>query len=483
MNSEVNISSQVKNTYLTYTYELNCLQLIWLALQKIRLAIVRMVNASKFEQLLSCSLKVPGLDNPLVPLSMTSFRECIHLLFEKLSINLHLVSEESEIQHIKKNLCESLSSFEKKVVIHAPFFTEENSRDGYVQRIKKIDELLFHDFLRIYVMEDGKHSPFISIKKINEKCYFVEYNSHCKQQREFIINLIKKSHLQYIHSLNRLYPVSVNQKMCDILGLEDVRTVWDVHGAVPEEHAMCGDITMVNRVNDTERMLYQFSDVIVVVNQATANHLEKKHGKTSARIVLLPIFNILVEKNENIDSDREEILEKFESDKPKIVYCGGTQKWQNIDLMHEVVQQTSFDYQYHFLVPNPNELISSWGNELPKDVVIESKSPEEVPTVLRNSCFGFLLRDDCAVNRVSCPTKLLEYIRSYVIPVLKSPYIGDFKELGLNYFDYNLLLNHSLPGKEVCMEYAINNYNILQRIHEQFENGISALSAYLSGIE
>ena len=47
--------------------------------------------------------------------------------------------------------------------------------------------------------------------------------------------------------------------------------------------------------------------------------------------------------------------------------------------------------------------------------------------------FGLVLRDDTTVNRVACPTKLYEYMSIGLIPIVRTPALGDFLELNYAY--------------------------------------------------
>jgi subtilase family serine protease len=48
-----------------------------------------------------------------------------------------------------------------------------------------------------------------------------------------------------------------------------------------------------------------------------------------------------------------------------------------------------------------------------------------IPSVLANAKFGFVIRDNSIINRVSTPTKLSTYISNGIIPIY-SCYIEDF---------------------------------------------------------
>ena len=62
--------------------------------------------------------------------------------------------------------------------------------------------------------------------------------------------------------------------------------------------------------------------------------------------------------------------------------------------------------------------------------LVDCCSKEDLPAVYEAADLGLILRDDSPVNRVACPTKLAEYLFFGLIPVVRSPRLGDFQELG-----------------------------------------------------
>jgi hypothetical protein len=71
-----------------------------------------------------------------------------------------------------------------------------------------------------------------------------------------------------------------------------------------------------------------------------------------------------------------------------------------------------------------------------ESITLKSVKPEELSYYYKKCHYGFILRDDMVVNAVACPTKLVEYLYYGIIPIVKSPRIGDFSSRGYEYIDY-----------------------------------------------
>ena len=172
----------------------------------------------------------------------------------------------------------------------------------------------------------------------------------------------------------------------------------------------------------------------------------------------------------------EEIVpEKPENKIPNVIYAGGIQKWQNVNMMCDIMEQTAGQYRFIVLTPNPADFNAYWNKKRPDGVTVTSKAPEEIFEVYRDCDYGLLLRDDSVVNRVACPTKILEYIACGLLPVFKTPHIGDFLELGIHYIAYHDLLDHKLPTPEQRAQYIEENKQILKKMETEYADGIQLL--------
>ncbi len=463
--------------------------LVKILLRKIQLKLCKIFHCSRQEALKNKVFLYPEYQLPTLPLELISGKEIIKRLIKLTLIKLHLkkdrsvnisldngsITEEEKLDLKKQypviaEILEKLASANKKVAIHAPIFTPENERDGMIQRIKRVDEEIFDGYLRVYILEDGKKKDRLGEEKVDDEHYFITYNSHDPMQRKVIFALCRLCGLMYVHSINRFMTDSVNIEMCQLLTDPKVKTLWDVHGSVPEEYQMYGSETGKQIGDELEGFFYHNADVIVVVNRAMQRHLERKHGDTSAKFVVLPIFNIDVTKQYASSQ-----LGESTRDRAVIVYAGGTQKWQNVELMQSIMDSTADRYDYKMFVPDPAEFNAMWQNKQARNVVVDSKSPEALSLEYMGCDYGFVLRDPDVVNQVACPTKIIEYIQYGIVPIMKSAEIGDFLELGMEFVDYRLCMDGKLPEEAARREMAQKNYAILHKLQESYITGIDNL--------
>ncbi|MHB8806706.1 MAG: glycosyltransferase [Anaerolineaceae bacterium] len=360
----------------------------------------------------------------------------------------------------------------KKVIcVFAPMFTKKNERDGYFQRVKFIDKNIFADCFRIYLNDDGSLSNKIKIHFVDKEKIYLIFNSHDQVQREQIFTLIKHCGIFYTHSILRFIPDSSDVAMQKLFELDGVKKIWDVHGAVPEEYLLDGNNNH-ELANEAEKFFFNHTDIMIVVNNAMKEHFEKKYGSYKAKVVILPILKEDAIKISNC-IDNKKLLH---SQRPTVVYSGGLQKWQNIDLMQDVIEQTMDFINFKILVPDTLSFKKMWGNrQKMKNIILDSKSPNKMEEEYRLCHYGLVLRDDITVNNVACPTKIIEYIIYGIVPIFKTSSIGDFSRLGIQYINYKELIAGNLPSEDERIKMVENNKNILKHLVQESEDGISKL--------
>ena len=98
---------------------------------------------------------------------------------------------------------------------------------------------------------------------------------------------------------------------------------------------------------------------------------------------------------------------------------------------------------------DPKEFMRLWGERAyPEQWEVTTKTAEELRGAYEQAQYGFVLRDNIIVNNVACPTKLIDYIKYDIIPILKSPHIGDFDRYGLQYLSIEDFLVNKFPTDE-----------------------------------
>lgn len=361
----------------------------------------------------------------------------------------------------------------RSICVFSPMFTKENEKDGYVQRVRAIDGTILQDYLKFYIMNDPACiEP--SLQRFDDNHFYIVFNSHDAVQREEVFRLVRLCGITYTHSLLRFMTDSVSPEMGKVFSLPHIRHIWDVHGSVPEEYELNGDRRGAELADEVEALLYARADVIVCVNRAMEKHLRGKHGDTCARFIVLPIFSPGVLKR--LDSCEAKKL--ADGELPRLIYAGGTQKWQNMELMQDIMEKTMTDCEYRIFVPHPEEFHVLWGDRTPlKNALISSRNPEDMAEEYHCCHYGLLLRDDIVVNNVACPTKLVEYLQYGIVPILKSDRIGDFAESGLRYVKYTDLLSGKMPSMQERERMAEENYRIIESFGKTQAVGTENLSS------
>ena len=90
-----------------------------------------------------------------------------------------------------------------------------------------------------------------------------------------------------------------------------------------------------------------------------------------------------------------------------------------------------------------------------------------------------MLRDSSPVNYVACPTKIIEYLKYGIIPILKSTEIGDFVDLGMEYITYTDLMKGLTISHKKRNMMQEKNYEILDKLVQTSKTGLNNLENLL----
>lgn len=116
-----------------------------------------------------------------------------------------------------------------------------------------------------------------------------------------------------------------------------------------------------------------------------------------------------------------------------VCYCGGMSHWQRPDAVAEAyaaIRGALPDAHMFVLSRQAGPLVEHLqrlgvGAE---NVTVHGAAHADVPAYLTAADVGLLLREDSLTNRVASPVKFAEYLRCG-LPVILTPYIGDFSAL------------------------------------------------------
>jgi hypothetical protein len=347
------------------------------------------------------------------------------------------------------------------IVVVAPYPSAENERDGYLQRINAIEQSLT-DFNRIYLEiaflgnilpSKQRHSGRLTVYKLN---FFLHF--------PYFLYRAFRSDRIYVHTVKNGFKV---------LPLYFFKPIWtDLHGIGSEEAKMIGRPVRSKVHALSEFMVVKFSQKVVVVTKRMSSFIQEKYSKLKVNFLYIPICNFLGEGK---------ISKVKKEQKPLVIYSGGLHGWQNIEKMAEAAGRLQDRFDFLFLVSDKEGFKAKAKDKCDIEKIgVDSVSRSEIRRYYEKADFGFLLRDDNAVNQVACPTKLIEYIEFGIVPILLQPNVGDFKELGLKY----ILLSDLFDGLDVSKldldEMRRSNLSILDKITSQFNEGIDSLKRELA---
>lgn len=306
-----------------------------------------------------------------------------------------------------------------EILFLGPYPTARNIKDGMVSRIRAIDAF-FTDTRRTYVE--------ISFTRYRKRIHTVtgevsSYQVNAFVHVFFLARLILSAPVIYAHSIHKWLPIAY------LLPFYGGRLVLDAHGAVPEEVRMYSKKQwVVPFLERLERMVFGKADVVICVTEQMKKHFLAKYPRYTGRYVVYSIFPETlrwkgVERGEP----------KRKEDPIRVIYSGGISPWQLLDLTLDTIKRNQAPWlEYTLLVtdrPYVERLLEAKGmKDLP--VRLRSVQPEELAAYYSRADYAFILREDNVVNRVANPTKLVEYLRFGLIPIVLFEQIGDYAELG-----------------------------------------------------
>jgi hypothetical protein len=113
-------------------------------------------------------------------------------------------------------------------------------------------------------------------------------------------------------------------------------------------------------------------------------------------------------------------------------------------------------------------------------LIVKSATQKEVFETASDCDFGLLLRESNVVNRVACPTKLIEYLAAGVVPVLDAPDVGDFVDLGMQFVPIDEFMRGHFPSPEERRRIAIHNLAVCERLRAEARDAFVTLSRKLA---
>lgn len=314
------------------------------------------------------------------------------------------------------------------ILFIAPDPHKQLSREGYLQRVAAIDAM------------------FAAHEKI--------YSENLKSQEE-LVDVMIDADVIYLHSIYQ------SEKILSSYSFFADKIITDLHGLVPQELAIMGDeYQHISRhMENVEKTVLSNGRQFVAVSQNMADYYTKKYKLRNTTWIILPIFEIKHVKERVPSRDKAMTA----------IYAGGTQKWQNIDLMIDAINRAPSDNKYIILTPSPENFVGIKSKRA-SEVTIKSVPSAEVGKYYKKASLGFILRDDIPLNNVACPTKLIEYLSNGIVPIVLSPNMGDFETLGYSYVTLEDYINGRVDF-EAIVGAVKNNYKVIKKLEAVVDRG------------
>ena len=202
---------------------------------------------------------------------------------KKISSKIEDKKEFNEDKNNKETLKRIINE-RKCMFVIAPYFAD--SSDDYNQRVRYIDDQ-FSDYYMIYFSGEDRIAEHLKVKIIDDRHAFIVCNSFDILQAEETLELIRNCRNCLIHSVIRFMRDKIANDMYKIFDLEDVKTYWDTHGAIPEEYHEASNFHTEAITSDIEKIFYEKADVIICENESLKRHFIEKYGVRDIEYIIL----------------------------------------------------------------------------------------------------------------------------------------------------------------------------------------------------
>ncbi len=351
------------------------------------------------------------------------------------------------------------------VAIIAPYPTAERVKEGWMSRINAID-MIIRPRRRLYINFAAHHTREQGEQLISQEDdgWEICLSPFDAVHQEVIDEIVKRVKYVYVHTIH------LAEYIVPWLGCNKI--IVDFHGIVPEEEIMLGHPELAPKYEQIEQDVLKKALKCVMVTDAMRIHYQQKYPSINSRTIILPIV-------ESLPIYRDKPMPNSEMP-VNVLYAGGTQAWQNVESMLKMTVSCQNFARFVFL-SHEWQKISSIGIDLlvPDDNEYRFCQKVDLPKEYANADFGLVLRDDTAVNRVACPTKLYEYLALGIIPIVRLVDLGDFKQLGYAYITEQEFANSFFPDSVTRQNMIQQNLQMISRLQKKFANGVKQLTETL----
>jgi GT2 family glycosyltransferase len=345
-----------------------------------------------------------------------------------------------------------------------------DERDGYSQRVITVDSALA-DCPRIYLRVDESRRGNPAIVQLMPDLWRLDIADRDALGEAILRAVIGGARGVYVHSLFGIAARSVRESLTHRTG----KLLLDLHGVVPEEYELYDDPFNAQLFDSWEAEIARELDHLICVSSRMAEHFVAKHNVLRNEPIICPAFS---------DTQPTKSEGRIYNSRPCAIYAGGTAKWQQIGKMIDLIASARDHADFLILSPDPEviarELMRHSLRPNSPGIISRSATHAEVLKAYERCDFGILLRDGSVVNRVACPTKLLEYLAFGLIPVLDSTQVGDVVDLGMAFVDCDTFRRGEIPSITERHRMILTNFSVLARLRRQWKDGLDKISRALA---
>lgn len=342
---------------------------------------------------------------------------------------------------------------------------DDKPREGYHQRVATVDSYLsVHN--RIYVKLNAAIGASYNIRRLGDNCFELEIGD---QHSTLALQLFRRAIAIYSHSI---FPL-VHPHIRDLISSRGGKFIVDMHGVVPEETAFMGDKEYAQFLDQLESWAVLEADIRIYVTRRMSSHFADKYPWSEGMNIVCPIF-----------PETQNAKRVANQPDGTVVYAGGAQAWQMVDRIVAAVHESLSMYTTTILTHEPEIFRKKF---LARGCAIDdarlsiyAAKPAEVRAVYSKSSYGILCREPHILNRVACPTKLIEYLSFGILPIMGTPEVGDFADLGMRYASMEDFSECRLPVDVEYKDMVASNFIVLERLAELAESGRTQLRVAVS---
>lgn len=237
--------------------------------------------------------------------------------------------------------------------------------------------------------------------------------------------------------------------------------VW-FQGISPEESYMRNNSIVRKKVLEfIEKKVLLRTRLAIFVSHAMKDYYEEKYQiDFKNRYYIMPCYNTQISRDAFLKTD------KYKNN--IFAYTGGLSPWQGFDRIlacYENIEKMGLpNTKLLVLTPEQEKALEEIKKTSIKNFEIGYVQVEELPQILAYAKFGFIIREDNVVNRVSTPTKLSTYTANGLIPIY-SECISDF-HFATKDFKYKLCIDsHNFYDR---LQYLMQTKIDAESVHDEY---------------